>query len=187
MSDAAAPKLVILDRDGVINADADDYIKSADEWIPLPGSIDAIAALSRAGYLIAVATNQSGIARGFFDEYALAQMHDKLCGLVEAAGGHIAVICYCPHHPDADCGCRKPKTGLLQQIAAELGEDVRGAWLVGDHEKDVRMALAAGCRPLLVRSGKGAAFAERLSGHLLPAAQVVDDLAAAARLILATP
>lgn len=186
MSDAT-PKLVILDRDGVINADSDHYIKNADEWIPLPGSIDAIAALSQAGYRIAVATNQSGIARGLFDEYALAQMHSKLCALVEEAGGHVDVICYCPHHPDADCACRKPKTGLIDQIAAELEQSVRGAWLVGDHEKDVQMALAAGCKPLLVRTGKGATFAAKLGSSLLTPAQVVDDLAAAARVILATP
>jgi D-glycero-D-manno-heptose 1,7-bisphosphate phosphatase len=184
MSNRATPKLVILDRDGVINADSDAYIKSADEWIPLPGSIAAIAQLSQAGFRIAVATNQSGIARGYFDEYALAHMHSKLCALVEEAGGHVDVICYCPHGPNENCRCRKPELGLLEQIAAELEQPVMGAWLVGDHEKDIQMALSAGCKPLLVRTGKGASFEGKLVGSLLQPSQVFANLAAAAQHIL---
>ena len=120
MSEPDAPKLVILDRDGVINEDSDDYIKTLDEWIPIAGSIDAIARLSRAGYSIAVATNQSGLARGYFDEVTLANMHALLCELVEEAGGQVDTICYCPHGPDEGCRCRKPAPGLLEQISAEL-------------------------------------------------------------------
>ena len=178
------PKLVILDRDGVINADSDAYIKTVDEWIPLPGSIEAIAQLSRAGYRIAVATNQSGLARGYFDEITLANMHNLLCALVEEAGGQIDVICYCPHSPDAACACRKPLTGLLDQISAALQQPVAGAWLVGDHLKDVQMAVAGGCKPVLVRTGKGEQFSTTLPTALLSQVQVVDDLAAAAHHIL---
>jgi D-glycero-D-manno-heptose 1,7-bisphosphate phosphatase len=184
MSEAAAAKLVILDRDGVINADSDAYIKSVDEWLPLPGSIEAIASLSQAGYRIAVATNQSGLARGYFDEITLANMHNLMCALVEQAGGQIDVICYCPHAPDADCNCRKPKTGLLEQIADALGQPVQGAWLVGDHVKDMQMAVAGGCKPLLVRTGKGAQQLTALPIALHSQVQVVDDLAQAARHIL---
>ncbi|HTR00226.1 MAG TPA: D-glycero-beta-D-manno-heptose 1,7-bisphosphate 7-phosphatase [Candidatus Acidoferrum sp.] len=178
------PKLVILDRDGVINADSDDYIKTVDEWTPLPGSIAAIAKLSQAGYRIAVATNQSGLARGYFDEITLANMHNLMCALVEQAGGEIDVICYCPHLPTDDCYCRKPKTGLLEQIGDALNQPVQGAWLVGDHEKDLQMALAAGCKPLLVRTGKGAKTEAALSPDLRTQVRVVDDLAEAARVIL---
>ncbi len=184
MSDAPL-KLVILDRDGVINADSDNYIRSVEEWVPLPGSIEAIAQLSKAGYLIAVATNQSGLARGYFDEIALANMHNLMCELVEAAGGRIDVICYCPHAPDENCNCRKPKLGLLEQISDTLELSVQGAWLVGDHEKDVQMAVAGGCKPLLVRTGKGAVEANKLSAHLRAQVQIVDDLAAATSFILA--
>ncbi|MDY6984270.1 MAG: HAD-IIIA family hydrolase, partial [Pseudomonadota bacterium] len=120
MSEPAAAKLVILDRDGVINEDSDDYIRTLAEWIPVPGSIEAIAHLSRAGYKIGVATNQSGLARGYFDEITLANMHAQLCELVEEAGGQVDTICYCPHGPDEGCRCRKPAPGLLEQISAEL-------------------------------------------------------------------
>jgi D-glycero-D-manno-heptose 1,7-bisphosphate phosphatase len=178
------PKLVILDRDGVINADSDDYIKTVDEWVPLPGSIQAIAKLSQAGYRIAVATNQSGLARGLFDEITLANMHNLMCLLVEQAGGVIDVICYCPHLPTDDCYCRKPKTGLLEQISEALNQPVQGAWLVGDHEKDLQMALAAGCKPLLVRTGKGEGTERKLEPSLRAQTLIVDDLATAVRHIL---
>jgi D-glycero-D-manno-heptose 1,7-bisphosphate phosphatase len=183
MSDAVN-KLVILDRDGVINADSDNYIRTVEEWVPLPGSIEAIARLSKAGYLIAVATNQSGLARGYFNEITLANMHNLMCELVEAAGGRIDVICYCPHAPGENCGCRKPKLGLLEQIGAALELSVAGAWLVGDHEKDMQMALAGGCKPLLVRTGKGLAEADKLPADLRRQVLMVDDLAAAASFIL---
>ena len=184
MSESGAPKLVILDRDGVINEDSDDYIRSVDEWIPVPGSIEAIARLSRAGYRIGVATNQSGLARGYFDEVTLANMHALLCELVEEAGGQVDAICYCPHGPDEGCRCRKPAPGLLEQLSAELQLPVRGAWYVGDTAKDMELAIAMGCRPLLVRTGKGRQTEGRLEPAMQAAVTTVDDLAAAADFIL---
>ena len=149
--------LLVLDRDGVINEDSDDYIRSLDEWHPVPGSIDAIAALSRAGYEVAIATNQSGISRGYFTLDTLEAIHQRLRTLVEAAGGTIACICYCPHLPGEGCNCRKPATGLLQAIERELGTSAVGAWFIGDSLKDLQAARAHGCRPALVTTGKGAA------------------------------
>lgn len=149
-------KLIILDRDGVINEDSEHYIRSAAQWTPLPGAIEAIARLSRAGWTLAVATNQSGIARGYFDEAALAAMHRKMLELVAAAGGAIAHIAYCPHGPDDRCSCRKPLPGLLDQIAAALDLDsLDDAWMVGDSLRDIQAGQAAGCRTALVRTGKG--------------------------------
>lgn len=187
MSDTGTTaRLVILDRDGVINHDSDDYIKSLDEWIPIPGSIEAIAALSKAGYLIGVATNQSGLARGYFDEIALAHMHTQLSTLVEDAGGRIDALCYCPHGPEEGCNCRKPAPGLLLQISAELQTPLAGAWYVGDAKKDVELALATGCKPILVRTGKGAQTMPALTSEQRASTHVVADLAEAARFILAT-
>jgi D-glycero-D-manno-heptose 1,7-bisphosphate phosphatase len=177
-------KLVVLDRDGVINEDSDDYIRSLDEWRPVPGSIEAIAALSRAGYRIAVATNQSGLARGYFDEYALARMHAYMNELVEEAGGSIDVVAWCPHGPAEGCDCRKPRPGLLDQIADTLGIPVSGAWLVGDTVKDIEVARARDCRPILVRSGKGRASEKTLHEAGDTAVPVFDDLRAAAEWIL---
>jgi D-glycero-D-manno-heptose 1,7-bisphosphate phosphatase len=184
MSDQQSPMLVILDRDGVINLDSDAYIKSVDEWIPVPGSISAIARLSAAGYQIAVATNQSGLARGYFDSITLANMHSLMCHLVEEAGGAIDTVVYCPHGPDEGCRCRKPATGLLEQIAEELNISVEGAWYVGDSEKDIELAVAMKCRPILVRSGKGAKTEARLIEAGARPRLVFDDLAAAADFII---
>lgn len=147
--------LVILDRDGVINQDSDDYIKSAEEWQPIDGSIEAIAALSKAGFRIAIATNQSGLARGLFDLDDLEAMHDKLITLVTEQGGMIEGIFYCPHHPDDDCRCRKPNVGLIEAIEFELGVSAKNAYFVGDSLKDLQAARAKQCIPVLVRTGKG--------------------------------
>lgn len=183
MTEAGHHKLVILDRDGVINKDSDAYIKSVEEWHPLPGSIAAIADLSRAGYRVAVATNQSGLARGYFDEFALARMHGCMNQLVEDAGGRIDVVAWCPHGPDDACTCRKPLPGLLDSISDTLGMPVAGAWLVGDTLKDIEVARARHCRPILVRTGKGAASEQALtSAH--GAVPVFNDLRAAADWIL---
>lgn len=184
MSEPGASRLVILDRDGVINEDSDDYIKSLDEWVPIPGSIAAIARLSQAGYRIGVATNQSGLTRGYFDEITLANMHALLCALVEEAGGQVDAICYCPHGPDEGCRCRKPEPGLLEQISAELQLPLAGAWYVGDTLKDLELGIRMGCRPLLVRTGKGRQTAASLDVSMRSAVTVVDDLAAAATWIL---
>lgn len=182
--------LLILDRDGVINRDSDDYIRCVADWTPIPGSIKAIADLSRAGYRIAVASNQSGLGRGYFTEQDLEEIHARLCALVEDGGGHISGIFYCPHLPEEGCNCRKPATGLLDTIARELGEPLQGAYLIGDSLKDLQAAQAAGCRPLLVKSGKGMATLKTLHSGGAPLANpldipVYDDLAAAARAILA--
>ena len=180
---------LILDRDGVINHDSADFIKSAEEWIPLPGSIEAIAQASKAGWRVIVATNQSGLGRGLFDSYALAQMHSKLSKLVEEAGGKVDGIFYCPHKPDEGCDCRKPGVGLLRKAAEVFAEDLQGAPLVGDSLRDLEAAVAFGCQPVLVRTGKGEATQSRLSqdpsllGGIKP--QMFDDLASAVRALLA--
>ncbi len=147
--------LIILDRDGVINEDSDKYIKSVDEWQPVPGSIEAIAYLTKAGFTIAVATNQSGVGRGYYTLETLKAMHTKMNTLVEQQGGCISCIKFCPHLPEDGCDCRKPQPGLVHQIEQELGTSATGAWFVGDTRKDIEVAKACQCRPVLVKSGKG--------------------------------
>ena len=148
-------KLIILDRDGVINEDSDNYIRSVDEWIPVPGSIKAIAELSKAGYTIAVATNQSGLARGYFPESELDAMHNKMNTLVEAEGGKIETILFCPHSPDDHCDCRKPKPGMLKKLISLYDIAAYETWMVGDSLKDIQAGLSAGCKTALVKTGKG--------------------------------
>lgn len=176
--------LIILDRDGVINQDSDDYIKSVDEWTPITGSIEAIVRLSQAGYLIAVATNQSGIARGYFDDISLANIHSYMCSLVENAGGKIDAVFYCPHGPDDGCGCRKPLPGLLDQLETEFSLSVKDAYFIGDTEKDIDVALTKKCRPILVRTGKGALVEQILHQTKLAQTIIVDNLLAASDFIL---
>ena len=147
--------IVVLDRDGVINVDSAQYIKSVDEWIPLPGSIEAIAALSQNGYRVYIATNQAGLARKLFTLEDLTQMHNKLRRLVEESGGEISGIMFCPHHPDELCRCRKPNIGLLEAIALEANEDLIGQAFVGDSLKDIQAAISMGCKPILVKTGNG--------------------------------
>ncbi len=172
-----APKLVILDRDGVINQDSDNYIKSLDEWVPYPSAIDAIARLSRTGWTVAVATNQSGIARGYFDESVVDAIHTRLNALVEDAGGKIEQIVYCPHEPADNCQCRKPKAGLLETIRDRLGlADLARSWMVGDSLRDLQAGEAIGCRSALVRTGKGGDTEAK--GEGLQHARVFDDLSA---------
>ncbi len=148
-------KLVILDRDGVINQDSADYVKSAAEWIPLPGSIDAIARLKHKGFTVAIATNQSGIGRGYYDETALAEMHAKLGDLLASQQAKIDTIAWCPHTPDDHCDCRKPKPGLLHQIEHTLNLPLQGAWVIGDSLRDLQAAVAVGAQPILVLTGNG--------------------------------
>ncbi|MDG1582893.1 D-glycero-beta-D-manno-heptose 1,7-bisphosphate 7-phosphatase [Pseudomonas sp. GOM6] len=174
-------KLLILDRDGVINEDSDAYIKSLDEWIPIPGSIAAIARLSQAGWTVAVATNQSGLARGYYDAATLESMHQRLRQLVAEEGGEVGLIVHCPHGPDDGCDCRKPKPGMLKQIAAHYATELTGVWFVGDSMGDLEAALAVHCQPVLVKTGKG----ERTLAKPLPAATLIfDDLAAIADQLL---
>lgn len=151
------PRLVVLDRDGVINQDSDAYIKSAVEWQPIEGSIAAIAALHQAGYSVYIATNQSGLARQLFGLADLDAMHAKMNALVEGAGGVIAGIFYCDHLPVANCDCRKPKTGLLEQIEHHSGLSVEGFAFIGDSMKDLQAGHAKDMQALLVRTGKGQA------------------------------
>src|SRR5699024_3870799 len=144
-------RLVILDRDGVINEDADDYIKSADEWRPIAGSLKAIARLKSAGYTVAVATNQSGIGRGLFDEEALRAMHAKMARLLAGHGdAAIDAIFHCPHTPDAGCQCRKPAPGLLEAIAGHFDIPLAGVPVIGDSTRDMQAASAVAARPMLV-------------------------------------
>lgn len=168
-------KLLILDRDGVINEDSDNFIRSAAEWIPIPGSIEAMAKLCQAGYTLAVATNQSGIGRGYYTLETLGAMHDKLRGLLRVQGGEIATIAYCPHLSGDGCSCRKPKPGMLLAIAEQLEADVTQAVVVGDSLRDWQAAAAAGSGYVQVRTGKG----ERtLADGYLPAdIPVFDNLA----------
>jgi D-glycero-D-manno-heptose 1,7-bisphosphate phosphatase len=167
--------IIVLDRDGVINQDSPNYIKSAEEWLPLPGSIEAIAMLCRKGYRIYIATNQAGLARGLFAPTALEAMHQKLKRLVGAQGGAIAGVYFCPHHPDDQCACRKPLPGLLEQIQASAGTSIKGMPFVGDSLKDLQAALAIGAKPVLVRTGNGLKTEARL-GELDAKVEVFDDL-----------
>ena len=150
-------KLVILDRDGVINFDSDQYIKSPAEWRPIPGSIEAIARLNQRGFRIAVATNQSGIGRGLFDMATLNAINDKMMEMVFRQGGRIDAVFFCPHTAVENCGCRKPKTGLLEEIAARFHTELKGVPFVGDSLKDLETAEAVGAQPVLVLTGKGKA------------------------------
>lgn len=152
---AMLPKLVILDRDGVINEDSDQYIKSPAEWIPVPGSLEAISKLNTAGILVGVATNQSGIARGYYDEQTLADMHEKMRTLLAECGGHVNTISYCPHRPDDGCACRKPKPGMLLDIMQEMDIPKANAIFIGDTLGDMQAAKNAAIDFALVRTGKG--------------------------------
>lgn len=158
-------KLVILDRDGVINEDSDQYIRSADEWLPIPGSIEAIARLTRAGYNVVVATNQSGLARGYFTLKELDAMHDKLSNLVQLQGGRVDAIYYCPHGPDDNCQCRKPRTGLIDQIFMNFDAEPDQTWLIGDSLRDLQAGNDSGCKVALVLTGKGVKTQATLTSH----------------------
>ncbi len=172
-------KLVILDRDGTINHDSDEHIKSTAEFRPIAGSIEAIARLTQAGYRVVVATNQSGIARGLFDTTALIGIHDTLQRAAHQAGGRIDAFFFCPHAADAGCGCRKPQPGMLLEVARRFNVSLQNAWMVGDARRDVAAAAAAGARPVLVLTGKGQAA--QAEGGLPAGTQVFADLAAFAR------
>jgi D-glycero-D-manno-heptose 1,7-bisphosphate phosphatase len=176
-------KLVILDRDGVINFDSDHYIKSPAEWRPIPGSIEAIARLNQNGYRIAVATNQSGIGRGLFDMATLNAINDKMMELVFRQGGRIDALFFCPHTAAEECGCRKPRTGMLEEIAIRFHTELKGVPLVGDSLKDMQAAEAVGGQPILVLTGKGTRT--RVAGDLPKKTLVVENLAEAARHLIA--
>lgn len=148
-------KMIIIDRDGVINHDSDDYIKSPEEWKPISGSLEAISRLKKAGYLVTIATNQSGIARGLFSEQTLQDIHAKMTKLLAMRGASIDGIYYCPHGPQANCICRKPKPGLLIKIAKDFDIDITQTPFVGDNITDIKAAEMARAKPILLRTGKG--------------------------------
>ncbi len=171
-------KLVVLDRDGVINLDSDQYIKSPEEWKPIPGSLEAIARLTQAGFRVVVATNQSGLGRGLFDMATLNAMHDKMHKAVNQLGGRIDAVFFCPHAQDAGCDCRKPKPGMLREIAARFDLALAGVPVIGDSLRDLQAASAVGARPVLVLTGKGEQTLK--SGGLPEGTEIHRDLAAAA-------
>jgi D-glycero-D-manno-heptose 1,7-bisphosphate phosphatase len=179
-------KLIILDRDGTINADSDDFVKSPEEWMALPGALEAIARLNHAGWHVVVASNQSGLGRGLFDVAALNAMHAKMHKLLAAAGGRIDAVFYCPHSPDEGCTCRKPLPGLFQQIGERYGIDLTQVPAAGDSLRDLQAGAAAGCEPHLVLTGKGAKYrGQPLPDTFPPGTQVHEDLAAFAAFVIA--
>lgn len=176
MPTSSSKKIVILDRDGVINLDSDAFIKSPDEWVAIPGSLEAIARLTQAGYRVAVASNQSGIGRGLFDMSALNAMHAKMHRQVAAVGGRIDAVFFCPHTAEDQCECRKPKPGLLRLIAERFEVDPEDTPVVGDALRDLQAGAALGFRTHLVRTGKGEKTLA--AGGLPEGTQVHDDLRA---------
>lgn len=173
--------LVVLDRDGVINRESAAFIKTADEWLPLPGSLEAIAALTRAGFVVVVATNQSGVGRGLITETALREINSLMHQATEQAGGKLGGIFICPHHPGDNCSCRKPRPGLLYQIEAQFGCSLKGRPVIGDSARDLEAAQAVGARAILVRTGNGI---ETERGMRDSSVEVFDDLAAAAQALI---
>ncbi len=166
-------KLVILDRDGTINHERDDYIKSPEEWVPLPGAIEAIARLNHAGWHVVVATNQSGIGRGLFDMAAVNAMHAKMHQLLARQGGRVDAVFFCPHTPEDQCTCRKPQPGLFKMIGERFNTPLEGVPMVGDLPRDVLAAQSVGCEPHLVRTGHAAHMAE---SELVDLRRQVPDL-----------
>jgi D-glycero-D-manno-heptose 1,7-bisphosphate phosphatase len=175
-------KLVILDRDGVINKDSPQFIKCPNEWIPIPGSLEAIALLNQSGFRVAVATNQSGIERGLFDMAALNAINDKMHRALAQFGGRIDAVFYCPHSAEAKCDCRKPKSGMLEEIASRFAIDLNGVPNVGDSLRDLQAGAALGTQNILVRTGKGGKTL--IEGGLPENTWICADLADAAQRII---
>ncbi len=180
---AFSQRLVVLDRDGVINEDSEDYIKSAQEWHAIPGSLEAIARLNHAGWRVAVATNQSGIGRGLFDFEALGGIHDKMQRQLAELGGRIDAIFFCPHSPESECDCRKPRPGLLRDIGRRFQMDLTAVPLIGDSMRDLQAATAVNARPMLVRTGNGAGNEDAVRKEI-PDIEVFDNLAVAVACLL---
>ncbi|WP_274585513.1 D-glycero-beta-D-manno-heptose 1,7-bisphosphate 7-phosphatase [Neisseria leonii] len=174
-------KLIILDRDGVINQDRDDFVKSADEWVPIEGSMDAVAFLTQAGYTLAVATNQSGIGRGYFSMQELTEMHNKMHKLVQQAGGHIDGIWFCPHTDESGCTCRKPAPGMVEDIIARFNARAETVYMVGDSLRDLQAVETVGGKPILVLTGKGKKTLSRHGDELPEHTQIFDSLLAFAQ------
>ena len=174
--------LVILDRDGVINEDRADFVRSPEQWVAVPGSLEAIARLCAAGVRVAVATNQSGVGRGLYDEATLAAIHRRMESEIARFGGQLDKIVYCPHHPEDGCTCRKPRTGLLEQLAVHYGRSLTGVPCIGDARRDLEAAAAVGARPVLVLTGKGRETLSALGG---PPSEYYSDLSTAVDRLLA--
>lgn len=171
-------KLIVLDRDGVINIDSDQFIKSPDEWKPIPGSLEAIARLNESGWRVVVASNQSGVGRGLFDMDTLNAINEKMTKAIGQVGGRLDAIFFCPHSADSTCDCRKPKPGMFLQIAERFNVDMKGVPVVGDSLRDLQAGVAVGCQPYLVLTGKGA---KTQADPALPEGTLVfPDLAAVA-------
>ena len=178
-------KLIVLDRDGTINQDSDDFVKTPEEWIALPGALEAIARLNHAGWHCVIASNQSGLGRGLFDVAMLNAIHTKMHKMLAAVGGRVDAVFYCPHAPDEGCHCRKPEPGLFEQIAERYGVDLKGMPVVGDTARDLVAGSATGCEPHLVLTGKGAAYRGRALPDSFPAAtRTHADLAAFAEYLV---
>lgn len=169
-------KLIILDRDGVINHDSDNYIKSPEEFIPIPGSLEAISRLNHANYKIVVVTNQSGLARGFYDLDGLNAIHSKMHRLLAAHDGKIDAVYFCPHTADEHCNCRKPKTGLLDDVARRYEISLINIPFIGDKLSDIHAAQSAGASPYLVKTGKGKRTIENAKNHELDGVPIYNDL-----------
>ena len=180
-------KLVILDRDGVINKDSSTFIKSPEEWIPIKGSLEAIARLSQAGYEVVIITNQSGVGRGLFSADMLAQIHVRMIDYVQQYGGKIQSVLFCPHHPNDECECRKPLDGLYQELASRLNINYSGVYSVGDSVRDLLAAKKAGASPVLVKTGNGRKSLKKIANeplHELDGTLVFDNLAGFADALL---
>ena len=170
-------KLVILDRDGVINYDSDAFIKTPDEWKPIPGSLDAIARLTQTGFRVVVATNQSGISRGLLDMVTLNAINDRMCKAVNQTGGRIDAMFFCPHASSDNCDCRKPATGMFKEISDRFGLELKGVPAIGDSLRDLQAAATVGAKPVLVLTGKGKRTAA--AGDMPDNTRIFADLAAA--------
>lgn len=175
-------KIVILDRDGVINHDRDDFVKNSLEWVPLPKAAEAIALFSQAGWRVVVANNQAGIGRGLVDMHGLNAMHEKMHHLISKAGGRIDAVFFCPHKPEAGCSCRKPAPGMVLEVAERFSVKPESLWLVGDSLRDLEAVAAVGGRAILVRTGKGRKT--EAAGNLPAGTPVFDDLHAAAEWLI---
>ena len=177
-------KLIVLDRDGVINHDSDAYIKSQEEWLPIDGSLEAISRLNHGGYTVVVASNQSGLARGYFDIEALSSMHRKMDEMLTKLGGQVDAVFYCPHGPDDGCACRKPKPGMLLDIGQRFNVSLKDVVFIGDSISDIKAASNANAKAVLVRTGKGVKAEKILQTEGKSNVPVYDDLAAAVTAIL---
>lgn len=183
MTSTTPARLIVLDRDGVINRESSNFIRTPAEWLPLPGSIQAIADLTSDGFAVVVATNQSGVGRGLFNAETLAAIHARMSHAIESGGGRLAGIFFCPHRTEDDCECRKPRPGLLRQIEARFGTSLHGQPVVGDSHRDLVAAWNVGARAILVRTGNGAMTESHL-GVDARKVEVFTDLAAVAATLI---